>query len=136
MRTYNELSRITDFEERLKYAYIGGGVGDMTFGPHRHLNQVLYTCPEWGSIRNKVILRDDGNDLGFEGRPIIRGIIVHHLEPITVEDVLNRADKVFDLDNLVCVSLQTHNFIHYGIQENRIPYKERTPNDQCPWKLS
>lgn len=134
MRTYAELCQIIDFEERLKYAYIGGGVGNFTFGPHRHLNQVLYTSCDWDSIRRKVILRDDGCDLGFKDRPIFKGIIVHHLEPITIEDIYNRDPKVFDLNNLICVSHETHNFIHYGIIQNRIPHKERTPNDQCPWK--
>ena len=113
MRTYKDICQIMDFEERLKYAYIGGGIGDLTFGSHR-----------W----------DNGNDLACEGRPIFRGILIHHLEPVTIEDIFNRADKVFDPDNLICVSHETHNFIHYGIVENRIPHKDRTPNDQCPWK--
>ncbi len=135
MRTYEELIRIADFEERLKYAYIGGGVGVDTFGFNRYLNQYLYNnTPEWKRIRRDVILRDDGNDLAFEDRPIVRGIIVHHLEPITVEDIRDRSPKVLNMNNLVCVSLETHNFIHYGAMEKRIPHTERYPGDQCPWR--
>ena len=134
MRTYKDISQIIDFEERLKYAYIGGGIGNLTFGSHRWLNQRLYSSPEWQKLRREIILRDNGNDLACEGRPIFRGILIHHLEPVTIEDIFNRADKVFDPDNLICVSHETHNFIHYGIVENRIPHKDRTPNDQCPWK--
>lgn len=135
MRTYSELIRIPSFEERLKYAYIGGGVTELTFGCHRYLNQKFYESKEWESIRRRVILRDDGGDLGIKDRPIFKGIIIHHLEPITIDDIINMTDKVIDPDNLICVSFETHNFIHYGIVENRIPHKERTPNDQCPWKL-
>lgn len=135
MRTYNDISQIIDFEERLKYAYIGGGVSDATFGGHRWLNQALYTSPDWNKVRRQVILRDDGCDLGCKDRPIFKGIIIHHLEPITMDDILNREEKVFDLNNLICVSHETHNFIHYGIVENRIPHMERAPNDQCPWKI-
>lgn len=134
MRTYAELIQIADFEERLKYAYIGGGVGEETFGCHRYLNQKLYTSPEWESVRRKIILRDDGNDLAFKDRPIFRGIIIHHLEPITIEDIINRADKVFDPNNLICVSDETHRFIHYGIPEERIPHRDRFPGDTCPWR--
>lgn len=134
MRTYSELVQIPSFEERLKYAYIGGGVAELTFGCHRYLNQRFYESKEWESIRRRVILRDDGEDLGCKDRPIFKGIIIHHLEPITIDDIINMTDKVTNPDNLICVSFETHNFIHYGIVENRIPHKDRTPNDQCPWK--
>lgn len=134
MRSYHELIQIPDFEERLKYAYIGGGIGDITFGCHRYLNQKFYGSKEWEGIRRRVILRDDGGDLGCKDRPIFKGIIIHHLEPITIDDIINMNDNVINPDNLICVSFETHNFIHYGITENRIPHKDRTPNDQCPWK--
>ena len=134
MRTYSELVQIPSFEERLKYAYIGGGVAEQTFGCHRYLNQRFYESKEWEGIRRRVILRDDGGDLGCKDRPIFKGIIIHHLEPITIDDIINMTDKVTNPDNLICVSFETHNFIHYGIVENRIPHKDRTPNDQCPWK--
>lgn len=134
MRTYAELKQIILFEDRLQYAYIGGGVGAETFGFDRWINQRLYTCPEWRKLRNEIILRDNGCDLGSQDRPIFKGIIIHHLEPITRDDIINKEDKVFDPNNLICVSFETHNFIHYGIAENRIPHKERYPNDQCPWK--
>ena len=134
MRTYAELKQIILFEDRLQYVYIGGGVGAETFGFDRWINQRLYTCPEWRKLRDDIILRDNGCDLGSQDRPIFRGIIIHHLEPITRDDIINKADKVFDPNNLICVSFETHNFIHYGIVENRIPHKERYPNDQCPWK--
>lgn len=136
MRTFTELSQIIDFEDRLKYAYIGGGIGNDTFGYNRWVNQRLYVCDEWRKLRDKIILRDNGCDLGIQDRPIFKGILIHHLEPITVDDILNRADKVFDPDNLICVSHETHNYIHYGLPENRILHKERTPNDQCPWKVN
>lgn len=134
MRTYSELVQIPSFEERLKYAYIGGGVAEFTFGCHRYLNQRFYESKEWEGIRRRVILRDDGGDLGCKDRPIFKGIIIHHLEPITIDDIINMTDKVTNPDNLICVSFETHNLIHYGIVENRIPHKDRTPNDQCPWK--
>lgn len=134
MRTYSELIRIPSFEERMKYAYIGGGVGTETFGFDRWVNQRLYSCPEWKKLRRDIILRDDGCDLGSKDRPIFVRIFIHHLEPITKEDIINRADKVFDPENLICVSFETHNFIHYGITDNSLKHQDRFPNDQCPWR--
>ena len=110
-------------------------MGARTFGSERILNQVLYTSPEWKRVRRQVILRDNGCDLGSEGHDI-RGdrIIVHHINPITVQDILNRDPKVFDMDNLISTSHNTHEAIHFG-DENLLPkqFVERKPGDTCPW---
>lgn len=136
IRTYNELITIPTFEERYEYLKLKSGVGIATFGSDRYLNQVLYTSPEWKSFRNRIILRDNGCDLAMKDREIFGKITIHHLNPITIEDVVNRDSKVFDPNNVVCVCLNTHNAIHYGDASLLVPSNptERTPNDTCPWK--
>lgn len=136
VKSYRDLMEIPDFEERFRYLQLNGYVGDTTFGGHRSLNQMLYRNPDWRSIRNKVILRDNGCDLAhpdFE----IRGQApyVHHINPITIEDILEQRRKVFDLNNLITVSFQTHQAIHYGTEDMlpKLPV-ERKPGDTCPWK--
>ena len=135
-RSYRELARLSTFKERYEYLRLGGIVGQATFGSDRYMNQKLYTSPEWKSFRNEVIIRDNGCDLAVSGRDI-RGdrIIIHHINPLTVEDVENRSPAIFDLDNVVCVSSRTHQAIHYG-DESLLPndFKAREPNDTCPWK--
>ena len=135
IKTYSELITLPTFEERYRYLRIRGCVGKETFGHDRYLNQILYTSPEWKSFRRKIILRDDGLDLGCEGFNIFGRILVHHINPITVEDVLNRSFKVFDPDNVICCSHNTHQAIHYG-DESLLPLlpPERKPNDTCPWR--
>ena len=112
IRTYDELITIPTFEERYEYLKLKSGVGVATFGSDRYLNQVLYTSPEWKSFRNRIILRDNGCDLAMEDRAIFGNITIHHLNPITVDDVVNRNPMVFDPNNVVCVSHNTHNAIH------------------------
>lgn len=137
MKRYSDLIKLSTFDERFKYLQMSGSVGAETFGCHRYLNQVLYTSKEWRSFRHKVIVRDDGCDLGDPDHPITGNrILIHHIEPLTIEDVVNRDPKIFDMDNVICVSFDTHQAIHYGderyLSRNRLV--ERKPNDTCPWR--
>lgn len=136
IKRYSELITIPSFEDRLKYLKLDGIIGDIKFGSHRYLNQQFYTSKEWQDIRREVILRDNGCDLAFEDMPIIRSVYIHHLNPITMDDILERKECVFDLENLVCASFKTHNLIHYGIDDVSIPKTvlDRSPNDTIPWK--
>ena len=135
IRTYSELIMIQTFEERFEYLQLKGSVGKDTFGYDRYLNQVLYRSPEWKRLRNQIIIRDGGCDLACDGYDIYDKVLIHHLNPITVEDVLTRSRKVFDPDNLVCVSHGTHNAIHYGDVDLLITRPIiRTKNDTCPWR--
>lgn len=134
-KTYSELINIPTFEERFEYLKLCGTVGDITFSGHRYLNQILYKTEEWKLTRREVILRDDGLDLAHSDFPIIGNIYVHHLNPITIEDILERRPCVFDLENLVSTSLNTHNAIHYGnINLLLTEHINRKPNDTCPWR--
>lgn len=135
IRNYTELSKLQTFEERFNYLKLDGIVGKETFGYDRYLNQILYQCPEWKSVRNKVIIRDNGCDLGIIGREIQNRIIIHHMNPITVEDIKSRNPIVFDPEYLISTIHRTHNAIHYS-DENLLPKNlvERKPNDTCPWK--
>ena len=135
IRTYSELITIPTFEERFEYLQLKGSVGKDTFGYDRYLNQVLYRSPEWKRLRNQIIIRDCGCDLACDGYDIYGKVLIHHLNPITVEDVLARSRKVFDPDNLVCVSHNTHNAIHYGNVDLLVTGPIiRTKNDTCPWR--
>lgn len=134
-KTYSELITISTFEERFRYLQMNGLVGHSTFGSKRQLNQILYKTPEWLSVRNKVIIRDDGCDLGIPDREIAGRVLVHHIDPITIDDILNRDPKVFDMNNLICVSHMTHEAIHYGSENLLIKDPvERRKNDTCPWR--
>lgn len=135
IRTYSELITIPTFEERFEYLQLKGSVGKDTFSYDRYLNQVLYRSPEWKRLRNQIIIRDDGCDLACDGYDVYGKVLIHHLNPITVEDVLTRSRKVFDPDNLVCVSHSTHNAIHYGDVDLLVTGPIiRTKNDTCPWR--
>lgn len=135
IKSYFELCTIGTFEERFEYLKLDGIVGADTFGFNRYLNQALYRSSEWRSIRNKVILRDNGCDLGLEGYDISGRILIHHINPITIDDIKNRNSNVFDLNNLISVSHITHNAIHYGNKSLLITNPiERSKNDTCPWK--
>ena len=135
IRTYSELITIPTFEERFEYLQLKGLVGKDTFGYDRYLNQVLYRSPEWKRLRNQIIIRDAGCDLACDGYDVYGKVLIHHLNPITVEDVLARSRKVFDPDNLVCVSHNTHNAIHYGDVDLLVTGPIiRTKNDTCPWR--
>lgn len=135
IRTYTELSRLKSFEERFEYLRLKGSVGKDTFGFDRYLNQAFYRSPEWKSVRGVVILRDNGCDLGLEGYEINDKILIHHLNPISAEDIADRLDDILNPEFLICVSHRTHNAIHYGDFEQlpTLP-KERTKNDTCPWR--
>lgn len=134
-KSYSELIRLPTFLERYRYLKIGGRIGEDTFGYDRYLNQTLYRSVEWKRFRREIIVRDEGCDLGLEGYEIIGNILVHHLNPITIDDVLNRDPKIFDPENVISTCLNTHNAIHYGDESLLITEPiERTPYDTCPWK--
>lgn len=138
IKTYSELITIPTFLERYRYLRIGGQVGRDTFGHDRYLNQILYRSDEWRKdFRPKIILRDMGCDLGCRDHKIPEGvpILIHHIDPITVEDVLNRHPKIFDPENVISTILNTHNAIHYG-DESLLAIEPivRFANDTCPWK--
>lgn len=137
IKTYSELIKLPTFIERFNYLKIGGAVGEETFGFDRYLNQVFYKSKEWLSVRRKVIIRDNGCDLAMIGHEIPQGIsvLIHHMNPISKEDILNRTDFVLNPEYLITTILNTHNAIHYGnsellVQEPVIRFK----NDTCPWK--
>lgn len=135
IRSYSELITLPTFEERFKYLQLNGVIGENTFGFDRYLNQVFYRSQRWKSIRDQVIIRDNGCDLGVEGYEIFGRIIIHHMNPIAVEDIQRESEYLLNPEYLICVNHNTHNAIHYG-DENllmKLP-KERTPNDTCPWK--
>lgn len=134
-KSYHEMLRIHGFAERYRYLRLHGKVGEVTFGGNRYLNQAFYTSDEWKRIRNEVIIRDNGCDLAVPDREIAGLIYIHHINPITYEDLVEMNDKVIDLDNLVCTSRETHDAIHFGDERLLRPdYVPRRPNDTCPWK--
>ena len=135
IRTYSELITLPTFEERYRYLKLEGRVGEDTFGFDRYLNQIFYKSKEWRHVRDYVIARDNGCDLGVEGREIFGRILIHHMNPITKTDILERSDLLLNPEYLICVTKNTHDAIHYG-DENLliITPKERTKNDTCPWK--
>ncbi len=135
-KSYSELIKITSYIDRFRYLRIGGKTGDQTFGTERYLNQILYKSAEWKSFRQDIIIRDQGMDMGLDGFPISGIILIHHINPITAEDILNRRSIIFDTENVISVSQRTHNAIHYG-DEGLLDVDilvERTPNDTCPWR--
>lgn len=134
-RSYLELIALPTFEERFNYLKLCGRPSEVTFGRNRNLNQMLYHSPQWKTIRQKVIIRDNGCDLAMQDRPIMKNILIHHLNPITIEQVVNHDPIVFDMNNLVCVSFDTHNAIHYSDGSNLIPSVplERKLGDTCLW---
>lgn len=136
MRTYSELIRLPTFEERVLYLRLSGMVGQDTFGFDRYLNQMFYRDGAWKRIRREIILRDNGFDLGCEDRPIGMTVIVHHIEPMTKQDVLEHSELLLNPDNLICCSPETHKLIHYGLESDvkTLPL-DRSPNDTSPWKL-
>lgn len=135
IRTYSELIRLQTFEERFDYLDLKGIVGDTTFGSRRYLNQILYRMPEWKSARNKVIIRDNGCDLGIPELKIASIIVVHHMNPITIDDILNHNPDVFNPEYLISAADMTHKAIHYSCKD-LIPKSpiERSKNDTCPWR--
>lgn len=134
-KSYSELIRLPTYLERFRYLQINGAVGAETFGYDRYLNQILYRTGEWKRFRRDIILRDNGCDLACDDYEIFGRILVHHINPITVDDVLNRDPKIFDPNNVITTTLDTHNAIHYG--DERLLVMDpivRTKNDTCPWR--
>ena len=134
-KCYSELITIPTFIERYRYLRLGGKVGEDTFGFDRYLNQIFYKDPEWLRTRDLVIIRDGGCDLAIPDREIRSRILVHHINPITKEDIINRDPKLFDLENLISTVKNTHDAIHYG-DENLLIIEpiDRSQNDTCPWR--
>lgn len=137
IRTYSELITLPTFKERFDYLKLNGVIGEQTFGFDRYLNQKFYRLPEWKAIRREVILRDNGCDLGIDDREIPGGarIIIHHMNPMAVKDIINKQDWILDPEYLICTSKLTHDAIHYG--DESILYTDpivRTPNDTVPWR--
>ena len=135
-RCYSELIELPTFEDRFDYLQLKGRVGEDTFGHSRYLNQLFYHSPEWRRFRDQIIIRDNGCDLAIDDRPIFDRIYIHHINPITVEDIEARRSFLMDPENAICVSFTTHNAIHYGDESlliNSQPTK-RTPNDTCLWR--
>lgn len=151
MKSYSELIRLPTFEERFAYLKIAGIVGEDTFGYDRYLNQDFYRSSEWRSFRDQIIVRDNGCDMGLSDYPILdfvrkvdsrsqivykSKVIIHHINPLTKEDILFHTNLLFDPENVICVSDRTHKAIHYGDLDSAKPktFVERTPFDTCPWK--
>lgn len=135
IRTYSELITIPTFEERYEYLRLGGKVGEETFGFDRYLNQIFYKSPEWLEVRDYVIIRDNGCDLGIRDREIYGRILVHHMNPIRIEDITRRSKYLLDPEYLISTMKLTHDAIHYGDSSLLITAPiERTKNDTCPWR--
>lgn len=135
IKTYSELIMLPTFEERFRYLKLDGKVGETTFGFDRYLNQMFYKSDEWKAVRDKIIIRDSGCDLGIEGREINGRVLIHHMNPISKEDILNKSDFLLNPEYLICTIKSTHDAIHYG--DENLLIKDpivRTKNDTCPWK--
>ncbi len=136
IRSYSELITLPTFEERFEYLKLNGKVGRDTFGFDRYLNQIFYRSKEWKSIRDFVIIRDNGCDLGVEGYDICGRIIIHHMNPININDIENKSEYLLNPEYLICTIHNTHNAIHYGNESLLVKTPiERSKHDTCPWKL-
>lgn len=134
-KSYEELVKLKTFKERYRYLKLSGRVGEETFGCDRYLNQVFYRSKEWKDFRNKIIIRDNGCDLGIDGMEIHSKLLIHHINPITKRDILERSSLLMDENNVICVSHNTHEAIHYGDESLLIEeYVPRRPNDTIPWR--
>ena len=137
MKTYSELSKLRTFKERFEYLQLNGVVGEDTFGFDRWMNQQFYHSKEWLDIKRQVLIRDEGRDLGLPGYEIPGRVLVHHMNPISKEDIIKRSAILLDPEYLICVSKRTHDAIHYGDDRILRPtFVERRPNDTCPWRNS
>lgn len=135
IRRYSELIKLPTFEERFEYLKLDGRVGKMTYGSDRIFNQAFYRSKEWRDFRNKVIARDNGCDLGIEDREIFDKLIVHHINPMTIRDLEEGGEELFDMENFICCSHNTHEAIHYGDSSLLIKteFVERKPGDTKLW---
>ena len=137
IRTYSELITMPSFEERYRYLKLDGVVGEETFGFDRYLNQLFYRSKEWKTIRNFVITRDNGCDLGIDGHDIYGKILVHHMNPISKDDILGRSEYLLDPEFLISTVKNTHDAIHYGDESLLITEPiQSSKNDTCPWLLN
>lgn len=135
IRTYSELIKLPTFKERFEYLSLKGRVGKETFGWERYINQAFYRSKEWKDVRNFVIVRDCGCDLGIPGREIPDRILIHHMNPILPKDIVLSNDFILDPEYLICTTHNTHEAMHYGSEDLLISEPvERIPNDTCPWK--
>ena len=137
IRTYKNLIKLRTFDERFEYLRLRGMVGSETFGSNRYINQKFYNSPEWKRFRRDIIIRDDGCDMALEGYEIGGKILIHHINPITQDDILERNElALMDPNNVVCVSNNTHQAIHYDNENlNKFPrIKERFEDDMIPWR--
>lgn len=134
-KSFSELSKLKTFEERYQYLRLDGVIGEDTFGFDRYLNQTFYRSQRWKRVRDQVIVRDNGCDLGIEGHEIYGKVLIHHMNPITIRDIENESEFLLNPEYLICVTHNTHNAIHYGdeglLMKGPI---ERTKNDMCPWR--
>lgn len=135
IKTYSELMLLETFEERFEYLRLNGSVGTETFGFDRVFNQRFYTSQEWKQIRDYIIVRDNGCDLGVDGRVIYGKIFIHHINPILLKDIQTASEFLLNPEYLICTSFETHNAIHYGDANQIIKAPiERSKNDTCPWR--
>ena len=135
IRTYSELIELSSFEDRYNYLKLDGHVGEDTFGFDRYLNQAFYRSKEWKRLRDKIILRDNGCDLGVEGHEIYGRVIIHHMNPISVHDIQDATEYLLNPEYLISTTHVTHNAIHYGDEKLLITGPIiRSKNDTCPWK--
>lgn len=135
IRTYSELIQYNTLLDRYRYLKLGGKVGEETFGMDRYLNQQFYKSKEWRKVRDEIIIRDGACDLGLPDREITSRIIIHHMNPITKYDILNKTEFLLNPEYLICTLKRTHDAIHYGDESllfNELV--ERSANDTCPWK--
>ena len=135
IRTYSELSMLTSFKDRFRYLKLDGAVGEATFGFDRYLNQLFYRSQQWRKIRDEVIVRDCGCDLGIEGYEIYKYAMIHHMNPITAKDIQDESEYLLNPEYLITTTQRTHNAIHYGDEDLLFTMPvERTKNDTCPWR--
>ena len=136
IKTYTELSKLKTFDERFRYLKLNGSVGKETFGFDRYINQIFYRSKEWKAVRDFVIIRDGGCDLGIEGYNIYSKVFIHHINPINISDIEQQSEYLLNPEYLITTTQQTHNAIHYGDETlitNNKPIT-RSRNDTCPWK--
>ena len=133
-KSYSELIKLPTLKERFDYLKLSSKIGEPTFGYERYLNQLFYSSGEWKRFRRDVIIRDNGCDLGIDGYDVKDRIEIHHINPVSIEDIERNASCLMDMDNVICTSSKTHKAIHYG-DESLLPKDpvERKPNDMCPW---
>lgn len=137
-KSYLELIEIPDYSSRLEYLMLNGFVGEKTFGRDRYINQVFYNSYEWRSFRKRIIIRDHGCDMAHKDYPINKGtkLLIHHINPITIDDIINKDFKILDPNNVVCVCHATHELIHFACGDYLEKTKPiiRSPNDTVPWR--